>query len=104
MNEIINAELVSKISEIAEQWTVADRPFNPATLDNSIRKGMAHWAVRSIRAGIERGAMVEIGKITPTVVIDALELSEDDPLEIIGETVYQAYKSGCIISAMDMVR
>jgi hypothetical protein len=102
-NEIINAELVNKIAVVVEQWSAADRPWNPANSDNSVRSGMAPWAVRSIRAGIERGAMMEIGKLTESIA-PALGVSDDADFITIGEAAFTAYKNGQAVSALDIAR
>ncbi len=102
-NEIINAELVNKIAVVVEQWSVADRPWNPANSDNSVRAGVTPWAVRSIRAGIERGAMVEIGKLAESIASE-LGLSDDADFLAIGEAAFRAYKNGQTVAALDIVR
>lgn len=103
MYEIINAEIVNKITKIVEQWNTADLPWNPANPDRNIRATIAPWAIKSIRAGIERGAMIQIGKIAESIAA-VLGVTDDADFHTIGEAAFRAYKNGQIVAAIDLIR
>lgn len=90
--QTINPELVSQITALVQAWNTADR---------RIRDMFHGWEQRATRAGLERGFYLQVGQLPGA---DTLLNAEFDDLEQIGRHVYQAYRNGAVVAAMDEAR
>ena len=92
--EIVNAEMCSKIDTIIDEWNAADR---------LARKAFTGWVRLVVRAGIETGAMVQIGQHCESIAAD---LGFEEPnniyeFESLGVAAFKAYKRGQYLNVVD---
>lgn len=89
--DIVDANLVKKIIAIREQWSTADA---------IAMEQFTGWVRKSVRAGIERGAYMQIGVSCGDEIVEKLGLPEDSDFETIGAAAHRAYIAGGVVSAM----
>lgn len=91
--ETINASLVLEIEEITAQWEDAVRRVGEVLIGG--------WANRSAQAGLERGALVQIGKCAERRG-EFFGLEKNESWGNIGAAAYAAYRQGIVQNAVDI--
>lgn len=92
-NQTINPELVAAINAIVREWREA----------NDRTRNMFHgWQQRSALAGLEQGAMLQIGKLAESHRFTSLDDERD--IQTTGRECYEAYMRGATKAAIDLAR
>lgn len=87
----INLELVGEINIVVSEWLEA----------NKRARNLFHgWQQRSVLAGLEHGAMLQIGKLAETHRFTSPD--DDRDIQTTGRECYEAYMRGATESAMDL--